>query len=140
MLRKILLGIELLLGLILLVCILFNNKTGSASAVIGIDLNIKNGTIIAGIFYFIRETINFIIVHSDAMTPPFIQSFLMILEMITGIFMALSGYAQDKAIFIESSLNIDLTINYGIAALGLLFIFKSLNKFVLADTNMDIND
>lgn len=140
MLRKILLGSELLLGILLIICILYNNKSSPLSSILGIDLNLKNGTMIAGIFYFIKEIINFVIVHSEATTPSFIQSFLIIMEILTGSFMALTSYCHDRVTFIESNLEIDLTINYGIAALGLLYIFKSLSKVILSNDNINMNE
>lgn len=138
MFKKILLGSELLLGLILIFCVLYNNKTSPIN--IGMDLNLKNGTMIAGIFYFLKETINFVLVHSEAVTPSFIQSFLIILEIITGSFMSIAAYCHDRVTVIESSLEIDLTINYGIAALGLLYVFKSLSKVILSNDNLNMSE
>jgi len=135
MLKKFFLGSELSIGILLILCVLFNNKTSPIN--IGMDLNLKNGTMIVGIFYFLKEIANFVIVHAEATTPPFIQSFLMILEIVIGFFMSITSYCHDKITFIESLLNVDLTINYGIAALGLLYIFKSLSKVILSSNNLN---
>jgi len=140
MFKKIILGAELLLGIILILCVFFNNKSSPISSIIGMDLNLKNGTMVAGIFYFIKEIINFIVIHSEATTPSFLQSFLIIMEILTGAFMALTAYCHDKVTFIESNLEMDLTVNYGIAALGLLYVFKSLSKVILSSDNLNMSE
>ncbi len=122
--KKIFAGLEIILGLFLMVCIFFN-KSDSLNSAIGFDLSLQNAIIILGIFYLLRGMIQLVVEMSDPGTTGFMKRFFLFLEVFSGTIIVILAFSDGRETPLEKILNFEPNMYHGIIILGVFYAVKS---------------
>ncbi len=131
--RKILAGFEVFVGFALILCTFLNGKNTTLNALLGVDVNVINGVILAAIFYVIKAIVEITIASAETRTVTFLQKFLLYFELLTGFTLVLTGLCDGRETMIETYFEAELIANHGVVVLGVLFASKSIAQLILDD-------
>lgn len=132
--------LEVLLGIVLIICFFLNGKETAIGKFIGFDLNIVNSVIIIGAFYVLRTIINLVVEMAQPTSASFMKKFLMFFQIICGFVLIISGISDGRETVFEQYFQIELLANHGVVFLGVYYASKAVVQLFFEDDGKSIAD
>lgn len=134
--KKIFSIIEIALGILLVLCVFFNDRETSVSSSLGFDLNLKTAAIAIGIFYIIRSIVLMVTNLADPTSKSFLKTLLSFFEIVTSFVLIISGFCDGRETIIEKYFETEITVHHGFVFLGMLYASKAIFQLITEDNSV----
>lgn len=134
--KKIFSIIEIILGIVLILCVFFNGRSTSLSSSIGFDLNLKTAVIAIGGFYLIRSIVQMVSELAEPTSKSFFKTLLSFFEIITAFALMLSGFCDGRETIIEKYFETEIILHHGLVFLGMLYASKAVVQLITEDNSV----
>lgn len=130
MIKRIVAAIEIIVGLCLLFCVFVNGRTNSFTSALGIEANVVNAVILAGIFIILKSIIEISLAAGEDRTTPIFQRLVMFMGILTGFSLVFTGLCDTRSTIFEEYFQLEIISNHGVVVLATYYATKAVAELV----------